>query len=618
VAVENPVDKVLREGNVVGLANHTVLRRRDGTEIPIDDSAAPIRTRSGDLEGVVLVFRDATEEKQALYRRLFLARATEEIAAASDYRDALRRIAQLACPRMADWTGVDVIDPATGAMEQLAVAHVDPAKVQYAIELGKRYPPDPNAPTGAPNVIRTGQPELYTEIPPALLEAGAIDAEHLRLMRELDLRSAMVVPLRGREGVYGAMTFVYAGDARRYTEDDVALAEELSNRVSLLIERRRVEEAAELANRMKDEFLATISHELRTPLQAILGYAALLERNTLQDPAKAIAVIARNAQAQARLIDDMLDMSRILSGKLRLMTGPVDLGSTIRASVDAVRPSAEARALDITVDVAEDIGHVIGDADRLQQVVWNLLTNAIKFTSQGRVAVKAYRAGSEVRIEVSDTGRGIPREHLRTIFERFRQVDSTSKRAESGLGLGLAIVRYLVEAHGGTVSAESAGPDRGTTLTETLPAHDSAVAAAATAAAARTRSLAHALEDIRILLVDDDQDTREVIADALESAGAQVRQAKSVDEALAALDAEVPHVLLSDIGMPEQDGYDLIRRVRARPRELGGDVCAVAVTAYAREDDLQRATAAGFHHHVSKPVALEDLVKAIRTGCGLR
>jgi PAS domain S-box-containing protein len=611
--VENPVERVLREGVTVGLANHTVLRRRDGTEIPIDDSAAPIRSHTGHLEGVVLVFRDVSEEKRALYRRLFLARATEEIAAASDYQDALRRIAQLACPRMADWTGISVIDPATGGLEQLAVAHVDPAKVEFATALGKRYPADPDAPTGAPNVIRTGKTELYPEISPAMLEAGAVDAEHLRLLQELDLRSAMIVPLRGQRDVFGAMTFIFSGTGRRYTHEDVELAEELSTRVSVMIERQRLQEEAVAANRMKDEFLATISHELRTPLQAILGYASMLERNTLQDPGKAIAVIIRNAQAQARLIDDMLDMSRILSGKLRLEMARVDLGAAIDAAVDAVRPSATARGITVRVDVASDIGYVTGDFDRLQQIVWNLVSNAVKFTPRdGALTVTAAREGSHVTLRVSDTGRGIPREHLRMVFERFRQLDNSSTRNQSGLGLGLAIVRYLVEAHGGTVTADSAGLNQGSTFTVTLPMQTEALAGGPLSHAATGRMLSQALHGVHALLVDDDDDTRSVLADALASVGAQVRQASSAKEALALLERETPHVILSDIGMPHEDGYELIRRIRALPTERGGTVPAIAVTAYARHQDVERAIRSGFQLQVTKPVALDSLIEAIK------
>ncbi|HVK86185.1 MAG TPA: PAS domain S-box protein [Kofleriaceae bacterium] len=612
--VENPVDKVLREGATVGLANHTVLRRRDRSEIPIDDSAAPIRSEAGVLEGVVLVFRDATEEKRHLYRRLFLARATEEIAAADDYRDALRRIAGLACPRMADWTSVDVLEVATGEMQQLAVAHVDPAKVQFAIELAKKYPPDPNASAGSRNVVRTGRAELYPEIPQALLEAGARDDEHLRLIRELDLRSAMVVPLRGQREVFGALSFIFVGDTRRYTEEDLQLAEELANRVSLLIERRRLEEQAEIANRMKDEFLATISHELRTPLQAILGYGAMLERKAVADPDKALAVIMRNAHAQARLIEDMLDMSRILSGKLGLTLSRVDLGAAIAAAIDAVQPAAMARNQRVSIEFGDDLGFVMGDFERLQQIVWNLLANAVKFTPrEGSITVSASRTGSSVRIAVRDTGRGISDEHLSAIFDRFRQVDSSSTRRQGGLGLGLAIVKYLTEAHGGTVTAQSEGTDQGSTFIVTLPVQLEPIAKESLTRAPRGPMSSAALAGVRVLLVDDDEDTRNAIADTLSSVGARVDQAVSAADALQRLEQHRPDVLVSDIGMPVEDGYALLRRVRGLPRERGGDIPAIALTAYARREDVMKAEASGFQLHVPKPVELEQLVHAIQS-----
>ncbi|TMQ16650.1 MAG: PAS domain S-box protein [Deltaproteobacteria bacterium] len=587
--VENPVDKVLREGVIVGLANHTVLRRRDGTMTQIDDSAAPIRGVDGAIHGVVLVFRDASKEKREVLRRALLARATEELVTAADHQTALATIAQLAVPQLADWVGISVVDSADGRIRQVAVAHVDPAKVEVARELGRRYPPDPNASTGVANVIRTGRPEIYRELPAELLAARAIDAEHLRIIRELDLRSAIVVPLRGRNQVFGAITFVHAASERHYGDDDLAFAEELARRAALLIERRRLEEEAEAANRMKDEFLATMSHELRTPLQAILGYASMLKHGIARDQAKAIEAIERNAAAQARLVEDILDVSRITSGKFQLALASVDVAAAIRAAIDAIRPAAQARRIRLVEQLAGDLGAIRGDFERLQQIMWNLLSNAVKFSDlDGSVEVSAVRDGSEIRIAVRDGGRGIAREHLSMIFERFRQVDSTSTRQRGGLGLGLAIVRYLVEAHGGRVAADSAGIGRGATFTVTLPAQSEAMAAEARSPELREPS-ARPLRGVRILVVDDDDDARELIAAVVAAAGAIVKTASGAAEAYDAVQEDPPHVLISDIGMPGEDGYSLMRRVRALPPGRGGDVPAIALTAYARAEDFQAA-----------------------------
>jgi len=610
VAVENPVDKVLREGTIVELANHTVLRRRDGVLVPIDDSAAPIRDPDGKLEGVVLVFRDATEEKRAFLRRAFLANATQALAEADDYNDALAKIAQLAVPRLADWVGIEIAD-GHGKTKQVAVAHVDPAKVEFARALAVRYPPDPKAVTGVPQVIRTGKSELYPEIPKQLLEHAAVDAEHLRIIRELDLRSALVVPLIGRNEVFGAISFIYAQSDRRYTADDLAFAEELARRAATMIERRRLEEDAANANRMKDEFLATVSHELRTPLQAILGYASMLKQGIARDSEKALDAILRNADAQARLIEDILDVSRITSGKLRLTLMRVEIASALRAALDSVRPAAQARKLRIVEHLPSEIGAVQGDFERLQQIFWNLLSNAVKFTEPGgTVELGARREGSSLVITVRDTGRGIPREFLATIFERFRQIDSSTTRHKGGLGLGLAIVRSLVEAHGGTVFAESAGEGTGTTFTVTLPA---SVAALDHARATGTHEplVRRPLRGIRVLIVDDEQDARDVVAEVMVEAGADVTKAASAAEAFELLQTDPPHILISDIGMPGEDGYSLLRRIRALPPEKGGDVPALALTAYARQEDVRAALDAGFQLHVAKPVKTDKLLEAI-------
>ncbi len=609
-AIENPVAKVLREGIVVGLANHTVLRRRGGHLIPIADSAAPIRRADGTIDGVVLVFRDATAEKLEQARRTFVAKATEELVAAADYRDALRRVAALAVPRLADWAAIDIVEG--DRTERLAVAHIDPAKVEYAHELARRYPPDPAASTGVPNVLRTGKAELYPVITPEMIDASAADDEHRRILRELDLRSALIVPLHGREGIFGAMSLIRAGATQPYDEHDLAYVEDVARRAALIIERRRVEEEAATANRMKDEFLATVSHELRTPLQAILGYGTMLERGMAKDPAKALAAILRNAEVQARLIEDILDMSSIMSGKLRLHVKSADLGAAVHATIEALRPAATAKNIQIQARVPDQL-YVRGDPERLQQVFSNLLSNAVKFTDAGgSIEIEADRpTASSVTVRVRDNGRGIAREHLSTIFDRFRQVDSTSTRPQGGLGLGLAIVRHLVQAHGGSIEARSDGRDRGATFEVTLPLQ---VPAVIVPPEARSDAEPPTLRGVRILVVDDEQDARDLVAEALTALGARVQVAATAADALERLQLEPPHVLVSDIGMPVEDGYALIRRVRALPAQVGGDVPAIALTAYARAEDVAAAHDAGFQLHVAKPVRLAHLVDAIR-GC---
>ncbi|HEY1549028.1 MAG TPA: ATP-binding protein, partial [Kofleriaceae bacterium] len=538
----------------------------------------------------------------------FLASAAQQLVEAVDYADALAQIAQLAVPQLADWVGVDIVDGVT--TRHVAVAHVDPSKVEYARELARKYPPDRDAPTGVPNVIRTGKAEFYAEIPKSLLEAGARDAEHLRIIRELDLRSAIVVPLRGRSEVFGAISFIYAQSERRYTESDLAFAEELARRAALIIERRRLEEEAEHANRMKDEFLATMSHELRTPLQAILGYAAMLKSGHAHDVQKALDVIERNAVAQARLVEDILDVSRITTGKLRLAMARVDIALAVSAALDAVRPAAQARKIVLVEDLAPDLGTIHGDFERLQQIIWNLLSNAVKFTDPtGSVKISARRVGSAVTIAVRDSGSGIAREHLSLIFERFRQLDSSTTRRRGGLGLGLAIVRYLVEAHGGTVIADSEGLGHGSTFTVTLPANIDAVVAREPE---HRVSYVRVLQGLRIVVIDDDEDAREVIADVLREAGATVETATNAADGLALLERDPPHILISDIGMPDEDGYSLLRKVRALPPERGGDVPAIALTAFARPEDFRRALDAGFQLHIAKPVTPDSLLAAVK------
>lgn len=376
---------------------------------------------------------------------------------------------------------------------------------------------------------------------------------------------------------------------------------------------KQAREAAETANRIKDEFLATVSHELRTPLNAIMGWTHLLTRGKLDEEtaARSLDAIARNASAQNQLISDLLDVSRIISGQLRFESGAVDLISVIEEATETVRPAADAKGIVLQHKLDQRAGLVSGDRMRLQQIVWNLLSNAIKFTPRGgQVTVRLKRENTSVVLSVSDTGEGIRPEFLPYIFDRFRQAESTSRRQHGGLGLGLAIVRHLVEAHGGTIRASSNGAGSGATFTVTFPLLAVHRDAASELAFFSSASFAD-LKGLRVLVIDDEADARELLTMTLTQGGAEVRTAATVAAALEILDQWKPHVLVSDIGMPGEDGYDLIRRVRAMESERGGTIPALALTGYATAEDAARAHAAGYQTHLSKPVSPSDLVAAV-------
>ncbi|APR78730.1 Chemotaxis protein methyltransferase CheR [Minicystis rosea] len=382
--------------------------------------------------------------------------------------------------------------------------------------------------------------------------------------------------------------------------DDQRQAEEALER--LLIKEQDARREAEAASHLKDEFLAIVSHELRTPLTAILGWAKVLrsDRGSSVDVPRALATIERNALAQARLVDDLLDVSRIVTGKLRLDVRALDLRSIIVAAVDAMRPAAEAKEIVIDVDLAGAPSTFSGDAGRLQQVVSNVLSNAVKFTpGRGRVTVRMREIEGQIELSVIDTGPGIPEAFLPHVFEAFRQADGTAARAHGGLGLGLALVRSLVEMHGGAVRAENGGASAGAVFTITLPLHRTSRLAPEREGVIPVETR---LEGIRVLVVDDEADTRELITMLLERSGAEVEAASSAADAFDILRERAPDVLLSDLGMPHEDGYSLIRRVRSLSHSEGGAVPAAAITAYAEADVGERARSAGFQAHVAKPV----------------
>jgi signal transduction histidine kinase/CheY-like chemotaxis protein len=382
-------------------------------------------------------------------------------------------------------------------------------------------------------------------------------------------------------------------------------------REQLLDNERLARRDAEQANRLKDEFLSTVSHELRTPLNAIFGWAQLLKGGKLDaaDVSEGVAVIERNARVQTQIIEDLLDMSRIISGKLRLNIGRVDLAQVVQAAVDSVRPAASAREIQLGKSVDPESAIISGDPNRLQQVVWNLLSNAIKFTPKGgRVEVAVKPIDSNMQIIVSDSGEGISPEFLPHIFERFRQADSSASRSHGGLGLGLSIVRHLVEMHGGTVSALSNGLGHGAQFIVTLPIAAVLPVAVNMPKEGLPREMPPlSLKGIRVLVVDDEADSRDLVRVVLEKSEAQVTTAASGAEALRELEHRSSDVLISDIGMPGLDGYQFIRAVRER----GNGVPAAALTAFARSDDRRRAMLAGYQLHVAKPVDPSELVAIV-------
>jgi len=384
-------------------------------------------------------------------------------------------------------------------------------------------------------------------------------------------------------------------------------------RAILLQHAEEAQRDAEHANRLKDEFLATLSHELRTPLNAITGWSHLLKTGALDESgrSKAVETINRNAQLQSQLISDILDVSRIVSGKLRLEMESISLVSVIRAVLDTVKPAADAKGIEIETNFSAEVGAVRADSARLQQVMWNLLSNAIKFTpTQGRVRIRLRSAGSHLKVTIEDDGPGIPPDFLPFIFDRFRQGDSSSTRRHQGLGLGLAIVRHLLEMHGGTIHARNRSEGTGAIFTLTLPTQSSAQAPALDTSIPGFDAVP-SLDGVRVLVVDDDADSREVVAAILAGHGAQSSAAGSAAEALAMMDRALPHVLVADIEMPGEDGYSFVRRLRARPAEQGGQTPAVALTAYASPQDRMKVLNAGFQMHLPKPVQPAALASAV-------
>ncbi len=604
-------------------------RRYDGEDLALAEDVA---RRAAIAVDNARLYREAEEARRRMARQAArqeaLARASRVFAEASlDLDSLLDAVARHVGQVVGDACGIQVFSRDGATLSLAALYHPDPEAEAILSRLATSVAQVPGEGLTS-QVVRTGEPLLLAVTTAETLHP-LMRPEFRAPLARFPVHSVLAVALRVQGRVTGAMVLARLEPGNPYDDEDRLLLEDLADRAALAIETARLyreaQEArahAEAASRAKDEFLATVSHELRTPLTPILVWSHMLETGRLdaERTADAARKIHQSARSQGQLIDDLLDVSRIVSGKLRLNVAPMRVAPTVEAAVESMRPAVEAKRIRLHVVVDPNAGIVAGDPERLQQVVWNLLSNAIKFTPDGgRVQVTLERVASHLEISVRDTGQGITPEFLPHIFERFRQADSSPTRAHTGLGLGLAIVRHLVEMHGGTVHAESAGEGRGATFTVVLPlapaARDVAVAderPPAEGAPAATPSL----QGLRVLVVDDEWDTCEVIGLLLRRAGAEVRVSLSAGQALVDFRRWRPDVVLSDLGMPKGDGYALLRELRALPSEEGGRTPVIALTAYARAEDRATALSAGFQMHVAKPVEPGELLAVVGTVAG--
>ena len=562
----------------------------------IHDYEAPLIARDGTIKWVTIssnvLFEDGrfvhtrcfthdiTARKRLAEQNALLLEATSVLSQSPDYRTRLEALARTIVARLADWCVIDLARE--DAYDRVVIAHGSPELEERGVRLHERWPMarehDPVL-----RVLRSGNPEIVSEVTDELLAGLAQGEEHLAELRRLAPRSVMIVPMVGFGRVVGSITCIAAEKAGRFTEDDLPLAMDLGARAGAMIEIARLYHVAQANNRAKDEFLATLSHELRTPLTAILGWARMLSLGGLDEETlrTAVATIEQSARTQASLVDDLLDVSRVVSGKLSLESEPVELSGVIANVVRAMHVAAEANRITLDVSGLDARAVVLGDSTRLQQIVWNLVSNALKFSDEGsKVRLRLESAKGHARISVVDQGRGIAPSFLPYVFDPFRQADASPTRSHGGLGLGLAVVKYLVEAHGGIVTAASDGAGTGATFTVTLP-----LARRASAAKSERDELAD-LTGMTILVVDDDANSRNMLKVALGRCGAYVDLAESVVTARRLFAQRRPDAVITDLAMAGEDGLALVRELRAR--EATRSIPVLALTAFEQSADLQR------------------------------
>ncbi|HYG74019.1 MAG TPA: PAS domain S-box protein [Planctomycetota bacterium] len=580
----SPVECVLREGIIVGLANHTVLIGRDGTETAIDDSAAPIRDSSGAIVGVVMVFRDVAEARKA--ERLL--RESEE-----RFRLLVQNVKEY---------GIFMLDPKGNIASWNAGARNIMGYERSEI-LGRHfsafYPEDD---------VRAQKPQRELEL---ALKNGTYEEEGWRVRKDGERfwSSVLITTLYDESGVVRGFAKVTRDMTERRKQEEER---------EQLIHAQAAREEAERVNRIKDEFLLTLSHELRTPLTPLLGWTRIIRARAIDDPIieNGMKIIERNVQAQTAIINDLLDVSRLLTGSVTLNVRPVNIKEIIEVCIETLRHAAETKGITLRLTLDSAISQIIGDSVRLQQIFWNLLSNAIKFSLRGGIVETVLvQRDNNLIVTVKDTGIGIDPSYMPQLFRRFSQADSSITRAHGGLGIGLSIVKHLTELHGGTVSATSEGKSKGATFTVTLPIPSpSELADRRREQRERAPASKHEnpnLSGCRVLVVDDEPDTCELLLFILQNAGATVETALSVADAVPRLATFKPDILLSDIGMPGENGYLMLEKLRA----TGSKIPAIAISAFARNEDRDRALKAGFQDFLSKPLESSDLMAMVKNAC---
>jgi signal transduction histidine kinase/CheY-like chemotaxis protein len=611
-----------------GILRHVIIECADELGVVVSNREFDVLGRSLNV-GLVeateeyVAQRDAESSDQKA-RLEFLAEAGELLASSLDYRSTLHRLTRLLVPRLADWAVVHLDGI---SVDDMPIVHVETGQAELVRNLYRNHPPAPGSALDHTRVMQSGAPELQAEVSGELLQKLALNADHLALLRKIGTCSWLMVPLRVQQHMFGALTLGYSVSGRHYRDSDRVLATDLARRASVAIDNARLYQLSqeersrvESATRAKDEFVAMVSHELRTPLNAILGWTRLMRGGTLPDHKRdhAFEVIERNANAQNQLVNDLLDISRAITGKIKIFPSQVDVGNIVDVALEDARLALDAKRQNVHSAIERKHAVLRGDADRLRQVVWNLLTNAIKFTPKGGdIFVEMRRVESDLELCVRDTGVGIASDFLPHVFDSFRQSDSSATRVHGGLGIGLSITKHLVDLHGGSIEVHSPGIGRGATFTVRLPISPLLTTTLGVSQVPATRdepphgNAPIDLQGLRVLVIDDEADARELIGYLLETCGASVKQATSAAEALEVLNSNPLDLIISDIGMPGEDGYALIRSIRTLPVEAKRNVPAIALTAFARNEDRSRALVAGFNVHIAKPVEPSVLVRAV-------